>query len=537
MISFKRFFPSPITSITGAAAIIAAASFVSRILAVFRDRILASQFGAGDVLDAYYAAFKIPDLIFNLIIVGALSAGFIPVFIAAKQKKGHWYLTNAFITVAGAFLIGVCGASILFVDKLVPLLAPGFSQIKLDNVAALTKIMFLSPILLGFSAILGGVLQSYRAFFIYSLAPIFYNVGIIIGALFLIPFFGVTGLAWGVVLGAVFHFLIQLFAVRHLGWRYKFIWDLKHKGLRLIGKLMVPRTLALGVSQFNVVLLTVVASFLTQGSLAIFNLASNLYFVPIALFGISYALAVFPLLSEKVVDRDIEGFRYYFSSTARQIIFFIVPMTVLFFILRAQIVRIILGSGAFDWTDTVLTFETLKWLSFSLFAQAIIPLLVRSFYAYQNTMTPLLVGLVGDAITFSFSLYLVPYYGVVALGMAFSIGSIAQVVGLWLTLRWKYGSLGEKGIVVALSRFTCAGLLMAFVTQGIKTGIGSFVGTETFISIFVQGLFASVGGLVMYAVVLYLMHQKEIIDLVSGLRKRVRPFINLSESMEEGEGI
>lgn len=541
-IPFKRWLVHPTSSITGAAAIIAAASFFSRLLGVFRDRILASQFGAGEDLDIYYAAFRVPDLIYNLLIVGALSAGFIPVFVATRRRlvngdKEAWHLANAFLTVTFTGLAVVCALGAIFVYQLAPLITPGFSPEKISAVASLSRIMFLSPLLLGISAVVGGVLQSYRNFFVFGLAPIFYNVGIILGAIVLVPIMGLSGLAWGVVLGAALHLAVQLPTITKLGWSIHWVWNLKNKGLRMIGQLMIPRTLALGVTQLNLLILTIIASYLASGSVAIFNLATNLYMLPVATIGISYALAVFPTLSEQAAVDDQKGFRDSFQETVRQVFFFIIPATVLFLLLRAQIVRAVLGSGAFDWADTVMTFETLRWLTYSLFAQTLMPLLARAFYACRDTVTPLLAGVLGDIITVISGISLMGLYGVVGLAAAFSIGSIAQVIALWLALRWRLGNLGESRILAALGAFSVAGLVMAFVTQGVKTGLGQLFGTTTFLDIILQGGLAGLSGVISYLSVLSLWQSEELAGFLLAWRWKTAVVEVGREGLDEGEGI
>lgn len=542
--SLEAWLPKGGGNVAAAAFIIAAASFASRILGVFRDRILASQFGAGDVLDVYYAAFRAPDFIYNLLIVGALSAGFIPVFIATRLKAikaeskpdSHWYLVNDVLTIGVSMIVILAAIFVLFAHKIIPWVTPGFAPDKINEVISLSRIMFLSPILLSASAIIGGVLQSTRQWFIYSLAPIFYNIGIIIGALFFQPILGISGLAWGVVVGAAMHFLIQLPKVYQLGWRWHFVWDLKLPALREIGRLMIPRTLALSVTQINLLLLTALASYLAAGSVTIFNLAVNLSMVPVALIGISYAMAVFPILSEAVASDDKDVFRGAFLKTVRQIMFFIIPATVIIILLRAQIVRALLGSGAFDWSDTILTFETLRWLAVSLFAQALLPLLIRAFYAKHDTRTPLYIGVAGDITTLFISFYLLNSLGILALAIGFTVGSIVQVLGLWLALRIKIGNLSEQNLLWAVFQLTIAGFFMAFVTQGLKTGLGEFLGTATFITIAIQGTVSAFGGIVAYALVLLLFGSPELHELLVGVRRRLM-ILPVNEGIDETEGV
>ncbi|HCP08889.1 MAG TPA: murein biosynthesis integral membrane protein MurJ, partial [Candidatus Moranbacteria bacterium] len=198
----------PAQSVTAAAFIITVAGLASRTLGLLRDRFLASTFGAGDTLDVYYAAFRIPDLIYNLLILGALSAAFIPVFtglISKDQKEDAWKAANGILNLSIFFIIIVSLILAVFAPYLMKVITPGFPAEKMEMVVSFTRIMFLSPLFLGISGIFGGILTSYKRFLIYSIAPILYNLGIIFGVLVLVRFMGPIGLAWGVVLGAFLH--------------------------------------------------------------------------------------------------------------------------------------------------------------------------------------------------------------------------------------------------------------------------------------------------------------------------------------------
>ena len=307
----KKLVNLEIKSITAGAFVIALFSLVAKILGLLRDRILAGEFGAGDWLDIYYASFRIPDLVYNLIVLGAVSAGFIPVFskVYASSRKGEngWKLVNNLITLGGIFLVIVSLVLIFFSDKLVYLIAPGFTAEKLEYTIAMSRIMFLSPILLGISSILSGVLQTFKRFFIFSLAPIMYNLGIIIGALFFVDIWGIYGLAWGVIFGAFLHMLIQLPQVFKLGFRFKPIIKITRDLKKIIG-MMGPRSLSLVINQANLVVVTIIASGLVAGSLAIFNFANNLQFLPITLIGVSFAISAFPTLASAANKKDMEKF-------------------------------------------------------------------------------------------------------------------------------------------------------------------------------------------------------------------------------------
>ena len=241
-----KFLNSETASVSMAGLILAGAAMLSRLLGLLRDRLLASHFGAGDTLDVYYAAFQIPDLIFNLLVVGALSAGFIPIFVDFWQKKDFkaaWHFVNSILNLVllGILVLGV--VFFVFMPFFMKLLVPGFEGEKFSQAVFLTRLMFLSPLLLGLSTVFGGALQGVKRFLVVALTPIFYNLGIIFGILFLAPRWGVTGLALGVILGALLHLIIQIPAVRVLGFKYQFVLGGGSSGVRRLSRLMIPRIL------------------------------------------------------------------------------------------------------------------------------------------------------------------------------------------------------------------------------------------------------------------------------------------------------
>lgn len=521
----KKILNGESKTITAAAVIIAIAHLASRILGLVRDRILAGEFGAGESLDIYYAAFRVPDLVFNLIVMGALSAGFIPVFTSymsrLNKNKKAWTLASNVLNVGLLVLIVVSVILIIFTPQLIPLITPGFNAEQMQRTIDLTRIMFLSPLLLGISSLFGGILQSFKRFFVYSLAPILYNVGIIIGALFLVDIFGLMGLAYGVILGALMHLLIQIPTSIHLGFRFRLVFDLTSNGLKRICKMMIPRTLGLAIAQINLIVITIIASTLESGSITVFNFANNLQFFAVGFFGISFAIAAFPTLSEFAGHKKNKKFIKTFSSTTRQILFFIIPMTVIFITLRAQIVRIVLGSGSFDWNDTILTFQTLGFFSISLFAQSLIPLLARSFFAFQNTVTPFVIGLMSALVNVILCYMLAPHFGVAGLALAFSISSIINLILLWVSLRFKLGDLDDLKIIVAVGKISAAALVMGIVMQGMKYIMGPVTGTSTLLGLLGQTLAALVVGGAAFTIVGLLFNSQELNTFLQVLKRKV----------------
>ncbi len=527
------------STIAGAAFIIAILSIASRLLGVIRDRILAGHFGAGQELDIYYAAFRLPDLIFNLLVLGALSAGFIPIFsklLSEDQRVAAWRLANNIFNILALLLLVVCGVGIICAPWLVSYLTPGFSSDVTPLLVRLTRIMFLSPLLLGLSSIVGGVLQSKRKFFIYSVSPIFYNLGIIFGALMLTPYFGLAGLAWGVVLGSFLHLLIQLPTLWRTGFRYQLIADWRDRDTRAVFRMMSARTFSLAVTQINLIIITMIASTLPVGALSVFNLANNLQFVPISLFGISFALAVFPLLS---ATTDMEKLKAIFSRTFRQILFFIIPSTVIILALRAQIVRLILGSGKFDWQATLLTIDALGFFALSLFAQATLPLLNRVFFARQDSRTPLYVGLIAEVVNISLALWLAPRLGVPGLALSFSASAIINFLLLLMVLRRRYGSLGERQIIISILKYTAAGILAVIAIQAMKLLIWPYVNMTRFWGVFIQATAAGLFGAVVYLSVCSLLRSEEFIEFWQTLKQRLsrQKFDFKSEDQSEARGV
>lgn len=490
--NFTLWSSSPSKTIGGAALLIAIAGIASRFLGFLRDRILASQFGAGDVLDSYYAAFRIPDLIYSFLVLGALSAAFIPVFtglLAEKKKEEAWKLTSGLLHMM-LFSMGVFSlAGIAFAPWLIDVITPGFSAEKQELVVMLTRVMLLSPLFLALSAVFGGVLVSFKQFAAYSLAPIFYNIGIICGALFFVPMMGEIGLAWGVVFGSLLHMLVQYPSLRRSGFRYQpyFLNVWKDKNVRRVVKLMIPRSLGMGVNQVSLLVVTVFASTLASGSLAVFTLANNIQSVPLGLFGIAFSLAVFPSLSLLIAEKKEKNFFMVLSQTSRRILFFVLPLSILMIIFRAQFVRVILGAGDFDWEDTILTFEVLKFLSISLFAQSLIPLFARAFFALQNTKTPLYIALVSEAVHIALIPILLPEYSVLGLAIAFSVSSVLNLILLYAALRKKISFWDDRAFLVPVLKIFLAALVAGAIAQASKSVFALTTNElDTFVEVFLQ---------------------------------------------------
>lgn len=518
-------------SVSNAAFFITFFGIASRILGLFRDRLLATTFGAGDILDIYYAAFRIPDLIYNFLILGALSAAFIPVFtelISGKKENEAWKLSAGIMDLAITFIVIFSLVFCFLAPYLMKLITPGFSPEKISQVVTFTRIMFLSPLFLGIGGIFGATLTSYKRFVVFSLAPIFYNLGIIFGILVLVKFCGSIGLAWGVVFGAFLHMAVQYPAVKSLGFNFKkdFFSHIKDKKVIKVLKLMIPRVFGIAANQINLFAITIFASILASGSLTIFNFAQNLQSVPLGIFGISFSIAAFPMLASFFAQKNNRQFVKIFSQTFRQILFFVIPISVFIILLRAQIVRIVLGAGKFDWEDTTLTFQCLGIFSVSLFAQSVVPLLARSFYAMQNTKIPFYAALAGEITNISTILILLVLIGrqeIISLVIAFSLSSIVQMFLLLFLLRSRFENLDDKKILESVAKISLATLLGGLVIQSFKYLIAKLVDMDTFLGVFTQLGGASFFGGITFLFICYLLKSAEFLSFKKSFTKRIFP--------------
>ena len=541
MISFfKKFWNGETDGLTAAALIVGASSLASRLLGIWRDRVLASTFGAGDVLDAYYAAFRLPDTVYNLVILGALSAGFIPVFTEWLERKGKpeaFKLASQVISTVGVIMAIASAVIAIFAPWIVPMLAPGFSPEKLALTVSLTRVMALSPFFLGLSAVLGGVLQSLRMYAGYAMAPVLYNLGIIVGVWLLVPVMGPVGLAWGVVLGAASHFLIQLLQAIQIGFKQVLWPTLRSEGVRRILTLMAPRAAGLGVSQINLIVLLALATTIESGAVAVFNLANNLQSFPIGLIGISFAIAAFPALARASGASDEKAYKSALASAAKKILFFTIPATALFILLRAQIVRIVLGDGLFNWTDTIRTADMLGWFALSIAVQSLIPLYARAFYAVQDTRTPLAIGIFSEVLNLSLALFLSRYFGIVGLAMALSGAAFLQFALLYLFLRHKRGSLGGVGLFASVGRALLATVVMCLVAYPLRQWIGTIYPLRMFWQVALQfTLAASVGGIA-YLVASWMLKSPEFAEFSQVVEKRLWRRATVKETSEGASGM
>ena len=532
----KRFFKIINKEIGGlhqAAYLLAFFAISSQLLALIRDRLLASHFGAGHELDLYYAAFRIPDFIF--ITVGSMvSVSVLIPFLIEKTKagpeEGKRFIGNIF-TFFFSLIIVTSLIAFFFIPSINKLLFNGFTSADLAVVNNLTRILLLSPVFLGMSNIFGTLTQTYKRFLIYSLSPVLYNIGIILGIIFLYPTFGLSGLVLGVVIGAFLHFIIQVpFVIENdLFPRPTFKYDFVE--IKKVLLVSVPRTFTLGSDNISAIFLLSLASSMTAGSIAIFNLSFNLQSVLLSIVGVSYSLAAFPILVRYFADGEKTKFIEQTILSAQHIIFWSIPAAVLFITLRAQIVRTILGAGVFNWSQTRLTAAALAIFVASIIFQNLTLLFVRAYYATGNTKLPFIAKFINAFSTvvlgFGFMILYktyppfkdlmesllrvkdVPGTIVLTLPLGWSVGEVFNTLALWFVFEKDFKGFSKPvfktGIQVLVSS-----LLMGIVSYFSLNIFDNIFDLNTVFGIFMQGFLSGILGIIAGALLLILIGNYEI---------------------------
>lgn len=534
-----------------AAFLLAVSALLSQLLALLRDRLLAFTFGAGSNLDVYYGAFRLPDLIYVSVASFVSVTVLIPFIIEGLNKGDHLGVKNfinELFTLFMGVMIVVSVVAFLALPFLAPYLAPGFTPEQQAQLVLLARVMLLSPFLLGISNLLGSVTQGLHKFFVYALSPIFYNLGIILGVIFFYPFFGLTGLAWGVALGALLHLGIQLPTLARAGFWPTLRQPREWSKIKEIIIISLPRTITLGAHQLSLLALLSLASTLSVGAIAIFNFAWNLQSVPLAIVGVSYSVAAFPSLSRLFAQGDREEFLNQIRTAFRHIAFWSMIATVFFVVLRAQVVRVILGSGRFGWTETRLVAAALALFAISVTAQSLVLLFVRGYYAagktrvpfWTNTLSSLLI--IGLAYSFHlifqwwpFGRYFIealfrvadlPGTVVLVLPLAFSLGLIVNLIFLLGFFHYNFGGLGRAAWRAARQSLV-ASIFGGFVAYQTLNLLALKLDLNTFNGIFLQGLIAGLAGLFSTYLLLVVMGNREVKELTTTLHHKfwqARPF-------------
>lgn len=535
-----RFLSSEVRGLHAAAYVLAVCALLSSLLALVRDRLLAHSFGASTTLDIYYAGFRIPDLIF------VATAALVSVYMLIPElsrRTGGAQRDYIDTIVAGFSLFAVLVSLIaaLLAPTLLSALFPAFTAENMQQLVVITRIMLLQPILLGLSNILAAVTQSRHRYALYALSPLLYNIGIIIGLEFFYPVWGITGLAWGVVFGALMHAGIQVPAVMSDGFLRRMPSIREPAALLKTALISVPRALALSMSQIAFLGLTAFASTLTAGSIAVFMFAYNLASVPLSIIGASYSVAAFPTLSEALSRGAHSQFVEHVATAARYVFFWSIPASALILILRAYLVRVILGTGAFDWTDTRLTAACFALFSFALAAQGLQLLLVRGYYAAGRTLVPFVVSFGMMVATLSLAVWILDLFRdpavmhafgslmrvediagaqVLALALAYALSAIVGTIILAIHFERQFGGFFSQ-TSRAFSESWAAALLGGAGAYVALALVGPFFPSTETLSVFTQGLIGGVCGLSVAALTYHLLGSQEYKETFASIRAKL----------------
>jgi putative peptidoglycan lipid II flippase len=444
--------------------ILTGAALASRILGWVRLLVIGSQFGASRELDAYFAAFRIPDALFQLVVAGALSAALIPVFSgyrARAEEDEAWRLASSVINLVLIALVGLSLLMAILAPWVVPLITPGFDPATAELTIRLTRLMLLSPVFVGMGAVVTGLLNSYDRFALPALAPLVYNAAIILAAIFLAPLLGVEGLAVGVVVGSLGHLAIQLPQLATVGQRYDLIVSLRHPGVRQVLRLMGPRTLGLAAVQLNFIVSTLLATGLPEGSVTAYNYAFQLMQVPVGVVGVSVAVALFPTLSREAALGRLAAVRRRLSQAIRVLIFVSAPITAIVIILREPLTAVFFQYGLFTEESADRTALALGFFGIAIAGHTVQHMLARTFYALQDTRTPVTWAVVAVLTNIILMLVLVGPMGVAGLALALSMASFGEVAGLLVALRLRIGSIDGRNVLAATVKALTAASLAA----------------------------------------------------------------------------
>lgn len=513
-------------SILSASLVLAITFGLSAVLGFLRSRFLYAQFFNCCVLelDAYNAAFRLPDLIFKLLVTGALSASFIPVFSSYlhKDEKKAYEVASTVINLLLIFFTIASVTVLIFAKPLSGIIAHGFTPDQIDLMTNLTRILLVAQIFFLISNFLTGMLQVHQVFVVPALSPIVYNIFIILSIFFLVPSFGIYGVAIGCVIGAFFHLLIQIPVARALKVKYSFTIQPKLAGVGEVVRLMIPRSLSLGLGEIENTVTLFFASSLTAGSISLLNLALQLMYLPSRIFGTTVGQASLPMLSKNIARNEMDIFRNTVRKTISQSLFIAVPITVLVLVHRLAIIRIAFGAKQFPWGATLLTAKTLAYLTPAIVSQAVIQILVRAFYAIHDTKTPLKISFFSLLVNVVSSFLFVNYtdMGILGLAISASLGNLTQCFGLFYSFIKIVDGAGWEKTIMHYFKIIVASAVLGFTSWSCMRFFDMFVlDTSRTLNLIILSSISVVISLVFYYYTAKVLNISEVDDYRHYFRK------------------
>jgi len=516
-------------SVARASAIMIGTLVASRVLGWLRLSVLGATFGGSPDLDAFIAAFKIPDAIFGLLVAGALASAFIPVFtgyLAREREDEAWHVASSVLNALLVLLVAFSAVMWLLAPIVVPTFVTRFSdpgQISLT--VDLTRLMLLSPIFMGLSSLTTGILNSYRQFLSGATAPIVYNLVIILFTLFGSPFLGIHAAALGVVVGALVMWLVQLPELTFRRTRYSVSLDLAHPGVRDVLRLAGPRTLALGAVQIVFFVDTFLASGMSTGSLVALNYAFQLLMLPLGVFSIAISAAIFPTLSHFASLGQVNRMRDAVQQGIRWILFLTLPTAILMIVLRRPIVNLLFQYGNFGPAERELTQAAFLFYSLGLAGHALIQILARAYFAARDTTTPLALTLISIGLNVVLDVLLAEPLGINGLALANSVATLVEAALLLMLLATR-ARLRLVGLGVSSLKQVSASLLMGVAMFGFirvtNLPFDLLVDPSKPV-LFLQTLLAATVGGVVYLGAAYVLRIGELGEILAVVKTRLRP--------------
>lgn len=508
-----------------AAGMLMLAMLLSRVLGFVREASLASSFGKTWITDAFLAAFTIPDFMYDLLVGGMLSSAFIPVFssyLATDQEEEAWKVASTMInlivvTVAVCIILGM-----VFTAPLTKLVAYKFSGETLALSVQLTRIMFPAFLILAVNGLTMGILNSYKHFAAPAIGAIAYNACIIISGLLFAKKFanlGIAAFAIGVVAGHIANFCIQLPVLIKKGFRYRFVFDIRHPGVKKMFLLMIPAMLGLAANRINLIVNQNFASGISEGSITALRMASRLMWLPLGVFAGSIAVAVFPTLTSHAARKEINEFKNTLSMGIRSVFLIIIPASVGLAVLSVPIVRLLFERGEFNHSATLVTANALVFYCIGLFAQSAGWVVTRAYYALHDLTRPLLIAVATILLNIVLNYYLRPVLKEGGLALADSLAVTFNLMMLLFILRKKIGQIGFSKILKSFVLITLSSGLMGVVVYFISAYIGTHFDLAIRINQVIQVGVSIVVGLIVFAAAI-LMCKLEETELVLDMVKR-----------------
>ncbi len=470
--------------IARAAGLVMALFVASRALGLLREMVISHQFGTGGDLDAYLAAFRVPDILFQVVAGGALASAFIPTFASywsQDHEAGAWRLASAVINLVLILTTLLSALAAIMAPWLVrTIIAPGFGPARQVLTADLMRLMLLTPVIFGVSGVVMGILNARQHFLLPALAPVMYNLGIIAGAVFLAPAMGVYGLAVGVAVGTLGHLLVQIPGLVRYGMRYTATLGLRDAGVHEVGRLMLPRMVGLAAVQLNFLVTTILASGLAPGSLAALNYAWLLMLLPQGVFAQAVATAAFPTFSAQAAKDQRAEMQSTLAATLRAVLYLAVPAAVGLIVLRVPLVQLVFQRGEFTALSTQRVAWALGFFALGLPAHSVVEITVRVFYALHDTRTPVAVGIGAMGLNIVLSLLFIQIFqslGLMATGglaLSNSMATTVEMVVLLGILRRRLKGLEGRRMAGSLGRMAFAALVMGGVSGALASLLAGF---------------------------------------------------------------